>query len=442
VRSGDCYDLGQGHALQFLRVPTPRWPDGLWCLDSATQILYSDKFFGVHVCEDALYDDNWKTLDADRHYYFDCLHAPQAKQVEAALESLSSLGVKLYAPGHGPLVRYSLSRFTYDYRQWCQQQRSKELKVALLYASAYGNTATVAQAIGQGLMDSGVTVEAINCEFASPVEISQILESCDGFIIGSPTLGGHAPTQIQTALGLILSTATKGKLAGVFGSYGWSGEAIDLLEGKLRDANFRFGFPPLRIRFSPTEEVLANCATAGREFAQALRDNQRSRVPRQGGSEAQFDRTDQAVGRIVGSVCVVTTLDGSAHKGILTSWVSQASFSPPGLMIALADDQNADLMRQAGAQFVLNVLKEGRNVRRYFARHGSQGDVPYASLTTQIAQNGCLVLGEALAFLECTTQRAMKCGDRWLIYAAVEQGQVLADEGLTAIEHRKSGSQD
>lgn len=442
VRSGDRCDLGQGHELQFLRVPTPRWPDGLWSFDKATQILYSDKFFGVHVCEDALYDDNWKALDGDRRYYFDCLHAPQAKQVETVLEALPSLGAKLYAPGHGPIVRYSLSRFSFDYRQWCQQQRSQDLNVVLLYASAYGNTATVAGAIAQGLVDAGVTVEAINCEFAEPAEISRALDACDGFIIGSPTLGGHAPTQIQTALGLILATATKGKLAGVFGSYGWSGEAIDLLESKLRDANFRFGFAPLRVRFSPTEADLSAGQAVGAAFVQALRDSKRSRSPRQGVPEAQVDRTDQAVGRIVGSLCVVTTLNGQQHRGILTSWVSQASFSPPGLMIAVAEDQNAELMQYAGAQFVLNILKEGRNVRRYFARHGSQGEVPFASLTTQIAHNGCLILDEALAYLECTTQRAMKCGDRWLIYAAVEQGQVLADEGLTAIEHRKSGSQD
>ncbi len=46
-----------------------------------------------------------------------------------------------------------------------------------------------------------------------------------------PPISGH-PTPIQTALGIVLSTATKSKLAGVFGSYGWSGEAIDLLENK------------------------------------------------------------------------------------------------------------------------------------------------------------------------------------------------------------------
>jgi flavorubredoxin len=52
-------------------------------------------------------------------------------------------------------------------------------------------------------------VEAINCEQADPNALIDILNQCDGFIIGSPTLGGHAPVQIQTALGSILANVPK-----------------------------------------------------------------------------------------------------------------------------------------------------------------------------------------------------------------------------------------
>ncbi|WP_392535370.1 diflavin flavoprotein [Nostoc sp. C117] len=440
VRFEDILDLGQGHELSFITVPTPRWPDGLCTYDPATKILYTDKFFGAHICEDTLFDEDWKALDAERHYYFDCLHAPQAKQVEVALDKLTVLGAKFYAPAHGPVVRYSLSRFTYDYRQWCQEQKSQELSVALLYASAYGNTAILANDIAQGLIQSGVNVESINCELTDPAEITRIVEACDGFIIGSPTLGGHAPTQIQTALGIVLSTVAKTKLAGVFGSYGWSGEAIDVIESKLRDANYRLGFETIRVRFSPTPDILQQCQQAGIAFAQILKKTKKLRTPRQAVTEAKIDRTEQAVGRIIGSLCVVTTRDQQTHKGILTSWVSQATFNPPGIMIAIAKEQNADLMRHPGDKFVLNILKEGRNIRRYFSRQSTLGDNPFANLSTQTAENGSLILNEALAYLECTVQNQLECGNRWLIYAVVDKGKVLENDGVTAIEHRKSGS--
>ncbi|MBE9169115.1 diflavin flavoprotein [Pleurocapsales cyanobacterium LEGE 06147] len=443
VRGEETLNLGQGHCLQFIPVPTPRWADGLGTFDPKTRILFTDKFFGAHVCDDAIYDEDWKQLDEDRRYYFDCLHAPQAKQVEAAIAKFAAIDAKCYAPGHGPLIRYSLSRFRYDYCQWCQQQKNQKLRVALLYASAYGNTATIAGAIARGLVRAGIAVESINCELAEPAEISQAIETCEGFIIGSPTLGGHAPIQIQTALGIILSTAAKTKLAGVFGSYGWSGEAVDLLESKLRDANYHFGFEPIRVRFSPTTATLDEAETAGKEFAQILKKSKKLRAPRQAITEAQVDRTEQAVGRIVGSLCVVTTQRGETHSGVLTSWVSQATFNPPGLMIAVAEDQNRDILTHPGERFVLNILKEGRNLRRYFSYHSKTLENPFANLATETASNGCLILKGALAYLECTVKNAMPCGgaaDRWLVYATVDNGEVLEPDGVTAIQHRRSGS--
>ena len=435
VRDNDTLDLGQGHRLQFISAITPRWVDGLCTYDPQSQILFTDKFFGAHVCDESIFDNDWKQLNSDRRFYFDCLHASQTKQLEAILAKFTSLKSKIYAPAHGPLVKYSLSRFNHDYQQWCQEQNSQEFKVALLYASAYGNTATLASAIAQGLIQSGVTVESINCELASTEEITTAIQACDGFIIGSPTLGGHAPTQIQTALGIVLATAAKTKLAGVFGSFGWSGEAIALLENKLKDAHYSFGFEPLRVRFSPNAAVLKECIQAGTEFTQKLKKAKRQRIPRQAVTETQIDRTAQAVGRIVGSICVLTT-NNNVHRAVLTSWVSQATFNPPGIMIALAELEEGSI-GNPGDKFVLNILNEGRTVRRNFDERGTTS---FDNVTTKTANNGCLIIEEALAYLECTVQSYLPSGDRTLIYAVVEHGEVSETKGITAIEHRKSGS--
>ncbi|KAM3091715.1 diflavin flavoprotein [Phormidesmis sp. 146-35] len=440
VRGEEVLDLGKGHELRFAFVPTPRWVDGLCTFDPATRILYTDKLFGAHICDDAIFDENWKQLDGDRHYYFDCLYAAQSRQVEATLDKIANFPAKIYGVGHGSLVRYSLSRLTLDYRQWCEQQKTQELSVALLYTSAYGNTATTGQAIAKGLTQSEVDVRSINCEFADTAEITAAIEQCDGFIIGSPTLGGHAPTQIQTALGLVLSTAAKNKLAGVFGSYGWSGEAIDLIESKLQDAGYPFGFETIRVKFKPTDEVLQQCESAGTEFAQALKKAKKVRVPRQVATEAQSDRTEQALGRVVGSLCVVSAKQGDTTSGVLTSWVSQATFNPPGVTVAIAKDHADGVLDHAGDRFVLNILKEGRNLRRHFMKPAAPGENRFADVDTQEASNGCPVLSEALAYLECTVQNRMECGDHWLLYAVVESGKVLEQKGVTAVYHRKSGS--
>ena len=457
LRDGDRLDLGQGHELQFVSVKTPRWPDGLCTYDSGTGLLFTDKFYGAHVCGEAWADEQWRTLDSDRRYYFECLHGPQLRQVETALDKLETVPATSFAPGHGPIIKFSLSRCRYDYRQWCQEQAKQAFRVAVLYASAYGNTAIVASTIAQALMEEGVTVETLNCETSSSEDIANAITACDGFIIGSPTLGGHAPTQIQTALGIILSTASKTKLAGVFGSYGWSGEAIDLMEERLRNANYRLGFEPLRVRFTPTAETMEICKAAATAFVQGLRRQQKQRTTQQGVVETHTNRTEQAIGRIIGSLCVLTTqfspessessTESSPepiHRGLLTSAVSQASFNPPGVMIAIdplqyLHPQHPKDRIEPGDRFTLNILKEGRNLRRHFAGGSIQSDTHssvFADLATQTGSNGCLILKDALAYLDCEVESVMDCGDRWLVYAIVQQGDVLEAHGITAVQQR------
>ncbi|MEQ9667612.1 diflavin flavoprotein [Coleofasciculus sp. G2-EDA-02] len=433
-------DLGQNHHLQFIPIPTPRWPDGQCTYDPQSRILFTDKLFGAHVCGDELFDENWKRLDEDRRYYYDCLHAAQARQVEVALNKLVPLSAKMYAPGHGSIVRYSLSRFLHDYRQWGQQQTEQDLTVALIYASAYGNTATLAQAIAKGITKTGAAVESINCEFAEPGEIEAAIQRCDGFLMGSPTLGGHTPTQVQTALGIVLSNAAKTKLAGVFGSYGWSGEAVDEIESKLLDAGYRLGFEPIRVKFKPDDETIQYCKEVGTDFAQALKKSKKFRAPKQAVSSAQIDRTAQAVGRIVGSLCVVAAQRGNVRSGMLASWVTQASFNPPGITVAIAKDRAVESLSHTGDSFVLNILKEGMNVRRHFLQSFAPGDDRFAGLETETAENGCPIIKDALAYLECTVQSRMDCGDHWLVYAVVDNGKVLQSTGMTAVHHRKSGN--
>lgn len=440
VKGEEALDIGKGHHLEFIATPSARWPDQLCTYDPETKILFTDKLFGAHICGDQVFDEGWTIFQEDRRYYFDCLMAPHARQVETALDKLAPFNVKFYATGHGPLVLYSLTDLTKSYREWCQQQKNQEATVALLYASAYGNTAALAQAIARGVTKSGVSVETINCEFSDPTEIQAAIEKADGFIIGSPTLGGHAPTQIQTALGIVLSTAAKTKLAGVFGSFGWSGEAIDLIEGKLKDAGYRFGFEPIRVKFKPEDTTLQYCEEAGTDFAQALKRSKKIRPSRQPVGDSQAARTEQAVGRIVGSLCVVTTKKGDLKSAMLASWVSQATFNPPGLTVAVAKDRALETMTHIGDKFVLNILAEGRQLRKHFMKNFAPGEDRFADIETEEAKNGAPILTGALAYLECTVQNRMECGDHWLIYAIADEGKVLTADAVTAVHHRKSGS--
>jgi flavorubredoxin/flavin reductase (DIM6/NTAB) family NADH-FMN oxidoreductase RutF len=444
IKGEDTLDLGQGHVLEFLPTPNPRYPDHLCTYDPQTAVLYTDKIFGCHVCGDRVFDEGWTVDSEDRRYYFDCLMAPHPRQIMANLDKLTAKPARIYATAHGSLVKYSLVELTADYRAWIQQQNTLESRVALIYASAYGNTATIAQAIARGITKAGVAVDSINAESAKPEEIKTAIEQSSGFIMGSPTLGGHAPTQIQSALGIVLGNAAKTQLAGVFGSFGWSGEAVDLLENKFRNAGYKFGFEPIRVKFTPTDAVLKTCEEAGTDFAQAIKKVQRDRqkVRQAQGIDSDVDRTAKAVGRLVGSMCIVTTKKAEVSGAMLASWVSQATFNPPGLTVAVAKDRAIESLLFKGNSFVLNVLPEGKHIplMKHFLKPFAPGEERFADVAVSEASNGCPILTDALAYVECQVANRMECGDHWLLYAIAQQGNVLQPDGVTAIHHRKSGT--
>jgi flavorubredoxin/flavin reductase (DIM6/NTAB) family NADH-FMN oxidoreductase RutF len=430
-------DLGQGHHLQFILTPTPRWPDSLCTYDSYTEVLYSDKFFGAHLCSEDAYDLNREALLEDQRYYFDCSMAPNARQVESALEKLQDYAPRLYAVGHGPLVRYSTAELAKNYTQWAAQQKGNDLSVALIYASAYGNTATIGQAIARGITKAGVSVESINAEQSDTAEIQAAVEKSAGFIMGSPTLGGHAPTQIQTALGVVLSTASKTKLAGVFGSFGWSGEAIDLLENKFKDAGYSFGFDPIRVKFTPDASTLQACEQAGTDFAQQLKKSKKSKAPRVAASSVE-----RAMGRLVGSMCIVTAQQNNISSAMLASWVAQATFTPPGFTVAVAKDRAIEGLLYTGSQFALNILAEGKHLgpMKHFLKPFGPGENRFAGVETKTIESGQIVLSNAIAYLECEVKNRLDCGDHWVIYATVSGGEVIDNSAKTAVHHRKTGT--
>ncbi|MEM8674167.1 MAG: diflavin flavoprotein [Cyanobacteria bacterium P01_G01_bin.67] len=444
IKGEDTLDLGQGHILEFIPTPNPRYPDHLCTYDRKTEVLYTDKIFGCHVCGDRVFDEGWTVDLEDRRYYFDCLMAPHARQIMASLDKLADKPARVYATAHGSLVRYSLIELTADYRTWAKQQKELDSSVALIYASAYGNTATIAQAIARGITKAGVAVESINAESAKPEEIKTAIDKSAGFIMGSPTLGGHAPTQIQSALGIVLANAPKTQLAGAFGSFGWSGEAVDLLENKFRNAGYKFGFEPIRVKFTPTDAVLKTCEEAGTDFAQALKKAKRDRkkVRQAQGIDSDVDRTAKAVGRLVGSMCIVTTKKEEVSGAMLASWVSQATFNPPGLTVAVAKERAIESLLFKGNSFVLNVLPEGKHISlmKHFLKPFAPGEERFDGVATEEADNGSPILSDALAYVECQVANRMECGDHWLIYAVAEQGKVLQSEGVTAVHHRKSGT--
>ena len=449
VKQEASIQLVAGHVLRLMPTPTPRWPGALLAFEETSGLLMSGKFFAAHLCSESFAEANRSSSEEDRRYFYDCLMAPMARQVESVVERLEALDIRTIAPGHGPAISESWRSLLNDYHRWGATQERARLSVALLFASAYGNTAAIADALAQGVARTGVRVESINCEFTPPDQLLAAIRSCDAILIGSPTLGGHAPTPIVSALGTVLAEGDRSKPVGVFGSFGWSGEALDLLESKLRDGGFHFAFEPIKVKFSPDAASLKAIEETGTALGRQLQSEQRKvqRRSASGGlSESRSNPAVQALGRVVGSLCVLTTSKGEGgnrlSSAMVASWVSQASFSPPGFTVAVAKDRAVEALLHVGDRFALNVLAAGRETgpMKQFLQPFAPGADRFAGLELEHSPSGQPLLPEALAWLEATVQQRMECGDHWLLYAQVSQGGVLDASATTAVHQRRSGA--
>tara|TARA_B100000965_G_scaffold403088_1_gene430444 strand:+ start:243 stop:2093 length:1851 start_codon:yes stop_codon:yes gene_type:complete len=448
IKQIETWSFKNDFELTFIPAPTARWPGGLIVFERQTGLLMSDKLFGAHLYHEKWAELNSSSTEEERRHYFDCLMAPMSNQVNSIIEKFEEFEIDTIVPGHGPAISGSWRSLLNNYQSWGESQKYSNLRVALLFASAYGNTAAIADAIARGINKTGVNVKIINCEFTSSDSLITEIHKADGYLIGSPTLGGHAPTPIVSALGTLLAEGDRTKPAGVFGSYGWSGEALDLLEKKLKDGGFKFGFEPIKIKFSPDSLMIKKLEETGIQYGKKLinvklRQERKANV---GLNTSKNDPTINALGRVVGSLCILTAQKGNAENllsgAMVASWVSQASFSPPGITIAVAKERAVENLLHTGDSFALNILEQNnhKSLLKQFLQAFKPGDNRFADIPIKFSPSKQPLLNEALAWLEGTVNQRMECGDHWLIYAEIKHGKVIQKDGITAVHHRKTGA--
>lgn len=257
------------------------------------------------------------------------------------------------------------------------------------------------------------------------------------------------PTQVSAMLGNILRLeAAKALPCGAYGSFGWSGEAVDILHGRLKDSGFPIAFDPIKIQFRPDAKAIQVCEESGTDLAQGIlkaRKKQQVQTERRATNTgaANTSGAAQAMGRVVGSLSVVTCKDGDAESAMLASWISQASFDPPGLTVAVKRDRATESLMVNGNNFNVNILKQGEEgplIKAMMKKFGP-GEDRFANVKhSRSEETECVILDDAVSVLECTVADRMDAGDHFLVYGMVKDGSVLDSSAVSAVHHRKSGA--
>ena len=270
VSDGMEVDLG-GRTLRFLLAPYLHWPDTMFTYLVEDAVLFPCDAFGAHYCPRLLFDDEIPDFSQDFLFYFDCIMRPFKDKVREAVAKVEKLPLQLICPSHGPLLRRNPQAVVDAYRRLSAlPPASAKPRAVMLTLSSHGNTRQMAAAVREGVESRGFEVLEMRLCDLRDGDLRDELELADLVLVGTATINRDAPPQVWHALSLFSLVTPKAKFAAVFGSFGWSGEAVKMVEERLRGLRFKLAAPSLTLRFRPTDDDLVACRKFGEEAAQAV----------------------------------------------------------------------------------------------------------------------------------------------------------------------------
>jgi len=255
--------------FKFLSTPNLHWPETMSSYLVEDMILFSGDVFGSHYYDSRLFDDLVGDFSYAFKYYYDHIMRPFKGDVLNAIKLYEQFKIDKICTLHGAILRSNPKKYIELYKEWSGKNDRLHGKkiVSIFYVTSYKNTKEMAENIYNGIeSNENIIANIYDLTALDEQNMLTILEESTGIILGTPTINGDAPKPIWDLLSCMMLLEKKGKFGGCFGSYGWSGEAQDMIQHRLKSLKFRVPLEPLKVKLIPTKEELFDCYSFGVEF--------------------------------------------------------------------------------------------------------------------------------------------------------------------------------
>ncbi len=274
IKDGETLNIGK-RTLKFISAPFLHWADTMFTYIEEDKTLLTCDAFGCHFASvDPDVVDSEDYLKSSKHY-FDCIVKPFSKHVLKAVNKVVELGLDFdtILTSHGPILSKDPMAQVNRYVQWSTEtvNSTNQDQIAILYLSAYTNTKIMADKVCEGILSAGGNAKMYDLETTDLQEIHDIIVMSKGILFGAPTINRTMVKPMWDAFSVIDPMANQGQIAGVFGSYGWSGEGITMAEQLIKTMGFKMPVETLKKKFFPSDETLKECFDFGVKFAEAAK---------------------------------------------------------------------------------------------------------------------------------------------------------------------------
>ena len=274
VKDGHTLDLGN-KTLKFISAPNLHWPDTMYTYLEEENLLFTCDSFGCHFADDRMFDDEVDDFNPAFRYYFDVIIKPFSKFMLKAIDKIKDLDINMILPGHGPMLRRDWKRFVDMTRMWSEKfvKQPHKDRIFIPYVSAYHKTGVLAEYIAEGIRQAGeFDIEIQDIEQVPLGVLDMKLTQASAIIVGSPVINQNILLPIYKLFSLINPYRDKGKLAGGFGSYGWSGENKEMIRTNLTALKLKYLGDGVFIKFGPNQEEKAQAIAYGKAFGEELKN--------------------------------------------------------------------------------------------------------------------------------------------------------------------------
>lgn len=133
----------------------------------------------------------------------------------------------------------------------------------------------------------------------------------------------------------------------------------------------------------------------------------------------------ETLGGMTYGLYVLTTCYEETINGMIASWVSQVSYDPPLVMVAVHPKRYSHQLIENSGVFALHLLSQDQKdlLKRF---KGSDPAQKFATLQWSLSKTGCPILENCLGYLECQVFAKYAPGNHTLFIGRVMEAKTLS----------------
>ncbi len=274
---GENVSLG-AKTLAFLETRMLHWPDSMFTYLVEDEILFSSDAFGQHLGTSERFDDEVDPAILHEEltkYYANILtlYSPLVKKLIAQVKEMG-LPIKMIAPDHGVIWRSNPGIPIAAYDKWSQGAGNG--KALVIYDTMWHSTEEMAKRVGAGLQNEGISYQLLNLRYNHRSDVMREVLDASAVILGCPTLNNGLLPRMAGFLMYMRGLRPLNKVGAAFGSFGWSGESVKLMNGAMGDMKFNIVDDGLRVKYVPEDTDYDLCVELGQKVGSAIKEQQSS----------------------------------------------------------------------------------------------------------------------------------------------------------------------